>query len=234
MIVGPDRKVFSLHKRLLCENSEYFKAALEGSFKEATTQSIELLDDKVEIFKVFQHWLYTGTLTPSLIVPEKEPNQGKTSESAKESKSNPETPSAKADERSNRDGTAANYALDEDQRWDLLCDLFIFVDKRRILAMHNIIIESLSSWMHHLNKTPVRLISHIYDSTPEGSGLRQLFVNEMVRFAPGGVHWFSEGNKPYYTRDFLLDVVQAQFEIGSRAGKSYKELLPDSTKGCYI
>ena len=51
-----------MHKELLCNTSSYFRAALNGSFKEAKEQKIELEEEDVTTFKHFQYWLYSRTL----------------------------------------------------------------------------------------------------------------------------------------------------------------------------
>ena len=60
--VGPNKTVFTFHKDLLCNTAAYFRAALEGSFKEALEQSIEMPEDDPEVFKYFQLWIYTGSI----------------------------------------------------------------------------------------------------------------------------------------------------------------------------
>ena len=62
VIVGEEKRVFSVHKRLLCSVSDYFDAALNGNFKEAAEQKIELLEDDPLVFERFQLWLYTKTV----------------------------------------------------------------------------------------------------------------------------------------------------------------------------
>lgn len=42
LIVGPKKKAYTLHKELLCFYSDYFRAAFNGSFKEATERKIEV------------------------------------------------------------------------------------------------------------------------------------------------------------------------------------------------
>ena len=59
LLVGPEKTVFTMHKGLLCAVSSYFKAALEGDFKEAQEQTIELSEDDPQAMKYFQLWLYT-------------------------------------------------------------------------------------------------------------------------------------------------------------------------------
>lgn len=61
--VGHNKEVFTFHKNLLCQIAPYFKAALNGNFKEAQEQSIEMLEDDPVVFKYFQLWIYTGSIT---------------------------------------------------------------------------------------------------------------------------------------------------------------------------
>ena len=51
-----------MHKKLLCDTSGYFRAALCGSFQEAQTQTIDLPEDDAEVFCYFQYWAYTGAI----------------------------------------------------------------------------------------------------------------------------------------------------------------------------
>lgn len=51
-----------LHKGLLCFYSDFFRAAFEGSFKEANEGKIELPDATVDIFETLQVWLYSQSL----------------------------------------------------------------------------------------------------------------------------------------------------------------------------
>ena len=54
-----------MHKDILCRSAPYFKAALEGGFKESKDQILELPDDDPTAFSHFQLWLYTGTILQS-------------------------------------------------------------------------------------------------------------------------------------------------------------------------
>ncbi|KAF1955499.1 hypothetical protein CC80DRAFT_564151 [Byssothecium circinans] len=62
--VGPEsnRGDFQIHKALLTHHSEYFRAALEGSWKEAQDKVVIWNDVESEIFQIFAAWLYTGEL----------------------------------------------------------------------------------------------------------------------------------------------------------------------------
>lgn len=55
----PDNiETFYLHKKLLCDSSSYFKAALNNGFAETTSQKITLDDEDSAVFRIFASWLY--------------------------------------------------------------------------------------------------------------------------------------------------------------------------------
>ncbi|MCJ1243485.1 hypothetical protein MMC30_000682 [Trapelia coarctata] len=62
LLVGDERRSFIVHKQLLCSVSDYFIAALEGNFKEATEQNIEFPDEDPEIIERFLLWVYNGNI----------------------------------------------------------------------------------------------------------------------------------------------------------------------------
>ncbi|KAL8691745.1 MAG: hypothetical protein Q9218_003094 [Villophora microphyllina] len=55
--VGPDATPFYLYAGLVSQDASFFKAALNGSFRESTEQKVSLPDDDVQIFKIYQIWL---------------------------------------------------------------------------------------------------------------------------------------------------------------------------------
>lgn len=57
---GPNKTLFTLHKKILCDVAPYFKAAFEGGFVEATDQTLELPDEDSTMFEHFELWVYTG------------------------------------------------------------------------------------------------------------------------------------------------------------------------------
>jgi hypothetical protein len=64
IIVGSSAgiKTYSIHKKLLCDSSTYFKAALNNGFVETKEQTITLDDEDPAIFRTFALWLYEGKL----------------------------------------------------------------------------------------------------------------------------------------------------------------------------
>lgn len=60
--VGTKRKRYHLHKELLCDRSDYFKAAFHGRFSESTSNELYLPDDDIAAFGLFVNWLYGSPL----------------------------------------------------------------------------------------------------------------------------------------------------------------------------
>ncbi|CAD0082705.1 unnamed protein product [Aureobasidium vineae] len=62
LIVGIEKKAYNVRKDLLCFYSDYFRAAFQGSFKEATERKIDLPRVTKDVFEHFQVWRYTRKL----------------------------------------------------------------------------------------------------------------------------------------------------------------------------
>ena len=58
VFVGAERKKYHLHRDLLCERSEFFKASFMGSFEEAAAEEVALPEDNAASFELFVGWLY--------------------------------------------------------------------------------------------------------------------------------------------------------------------------------
>ncbi|KAM3421107.1 hypothetical protein BST61_g1521 [Cercospora zeina] len=59
---GEDAKIFQLHDFLLKEHSEFFKAALNGQWKDGKDKNVKLPDDNPEEFDVYAEWLFCGKI----------------------------------------------------------------------------------------------------------------------------------------------------------------------------
>ncbi|KAF7922963.1 hypothetical protein BELL_0476g00020 [Botrytis elliptica] len=62
LIVGPKRKEFTVHKKLVCDLCDYFRKAFCGPFKEAGEGIIYLADDSADAVGLFVEWLYRGKI----------------------------------------------------------------------------------------------------------------------------------------------------------------------------
>lgn len=75
LVVGPDKYVFSVHRKFLCDKIKYFERMFMGGFKEATTNTATFPEDDRKSFGLLLKWVYDGTIPP--ISYHKENNQWK-------------------------------------------------------------------------------------------------------------------------------------------------------------
>jgi hypothetical protein len=64
--VGKDETVFNVYNDILCHSSPFFRAALTGSFAEATSSEVKLETVSVGTFGLFVDWLYTRRENPEM------------------------------------------------------------------------------------------------------------------------------------------------------------------------
>lgn len=62
IIVGQSKEAFTLHKGILCNVAPYFRAALEGHFRESVEQVLEMPEEDPTVFRSFQLWVYTKSI----------------------------------------------------------------------------------------------------------------------------------------------------------------------------
>ncbi|KAF2500044.1 hypothetical protein BU16DRAFT_522892 [Lophium mytilinum] len=62
VVVGtePNTRTWFLYESLLCSYSDFFRAALQGGFKEAKEKRVALPEEDPEVFELFVQWLFTG------------------------------------------------------------------------------------------------------------------------------------------------------------------------------
>ena len=63
--VGDEQRKFMVHHDLLCVHSQYFRAALQGGFKEAETKAFQFDDVDPEVASWLIHWVYYQRITPN-------------------------------------------------------------------------------------------------------------------------------------------------------------------------
>ncbi|GFF94256.1 hypothetical protein IFM47457_09823 [Aspergillus lentulus] len=61
-IARAEKEVFSVHEALVRASSSFFDKAMASDWKESQQRTIHLPDDESEIFALYVHWLYYGTL----------------------------------------------------------------------------------------------------------------------------------------------------------------------------
>ncbi|KAG0647368.1 hypothetical protein D0Z07_6984 [Hyphodiscus hymeniophilus] len=62
ILVGPEKKRYVVHKRLLTAQSDYFSKALTGNFMEAEENSIQLKEEDPATVSLLIAWLYLGAI----------------------------------------------------------------------------------------------------------------------------------------------------------------------------
>jgi hypothetical protein len=72
--VGPKRKKFLVHKKLICDRSEYFSKAFKGGFQETEKGVMYLPEDDIEAFDSFVNFIYRNTL-PKFVKDEDPPTE---------------------------------------------------------------------------------------------------------------------------------------------------------------
>jgi len=63
VVVGEDASLWAIHKKLLCDQSNFFKAAINGRFREGSEKRVVLKEDDNDAFSLFVQWLYSGFFT---------------------------------------------------------------------------------------------------------------------------------------------------------------------------
>ena len=63
LVVGEEKAVFSVHRELLCAQSEYLRGQLKGNFAESKKSIIELKEDPPRAISTFLDWLYKDAIT---------------------------------------------------------------------------------------------------------------------------------------------------------------------------
>jgi hypothetical protein len=64
---GEKQKTFDVHESLIASRSLFFKKAMSGSWKESKDRIVNLPEEDPEIFKIYVHHLYTGSVA---VIPE--------------------------------------------------------------------------------------------------------------------------------------------------------------------
>lgn len=198
VVVGPEKEAFCIHACLLCDNTEFFIAALQGNFRESVAQLVEIPKEKPETFKEFQHWLYTVSLSDIFSFP------------------------ALRNEKNQLD--QANEP-EISRKWQILFDLYLFADHMSITAIHDDLIDKIIDVHRLQGVVPCMLIPRLFDSLPAKSPLGECFVDLIVAFTPDDLDsWWPENGEfeVWHTREVLRQVRRQFAECSSNDKKPSK------------
>ncbi|KAH6669005.1 hypothetical protein B0J14DRAFT_488100, partial [Halenospora varia] len=62
LYVGPQMKLFRVHKELLCKKIPYVRKMFQGGFQEAQQNSATFSEDTEEAFDLLMGWIYTDSV----------------------------------------------------------------------------------------------------------------------------------------------------------------------------
>lgn len=67
MLVGPDKKPFTVHKDIICSKSPFFQHATSRNWTAGKTGIIQLSETEPEIFHTYLHWVYTSKVDTKMM-----------------------------------------------------------------------------------------------------------------------------------------------------------------------
>ncbi|KAF2804182.1 uncharacterized protein BDZ99DRAFT_369707, partial [Mytilinidion resinicola] len=73
LLVSADAVPFHVHRDLLCECSEFFRAGFERSFKKASDKTMTLNDTSQYTMQLFIQWMYSDKVVPIVDTESSEP-----------------------------------------------------------------------------------------------------------------------------------------------------------------
>lgn len=68
VLVGPDKRPFTIHEAMIRAKSPFFTAALNHDWTETQTKTVSLGETSPEIFATNAHWVYTSQLDMDMLV----------------------------------------------------------------------------------------------------------------------------------------------------------------------
>lgn len=69
---GQEKKLFTVHKKLLCDAAEVFDKMFNGGFREATDNTAHFPEDDIDAWELLVQWLYQGHLQPLILCPNRD------------------------------------------------------------------------------------------------------------------------------------------------------------------
>lgn len=193
VLVGPEKDYFAIHKTLVCGQSDFFKAALTGNFKEADG-TIALPERDPATFKYFVYWLYTGSLR-GLYYPETtKPTLAEIADKLRTEMASRDVSNVNHLRYDNAFRKAWEHAQCRDLPFTSLVSLYILADALQVQGLRDPIITALievyglnTPWKKGANpywdvdqsdclKRPTRSINMAWEALQNGSNLCKLLV----------------------------------------------------------
>lgn len=165
--VGPNSRQLSVPRSLVCDLSDYFRAAFEGKYSKGTTGVITLPKVDEWTFECFIIWLYTRELSSAPWLDAGNEGPPATDDGEQEE------PEEKGDSTS----TTVHHWY-----WSYLIELYIFADQYDTKALRRGIIEAMINRTHQGawpdTEQLIRAFNNIPDSSPVYRLMLDIVVNE--------------------------------------------------------
>ena len=180
MLVGTEQTEFLVHKAVLTKSSDVFKSCCNGEWKEAKDKVIKLPEVAEETFKIYLHWLYTGTLIVNETV--------------------------KLEDMQNKD---VGIRQDTSRAYHCaLVDLAIFADGHGDMAFQNDVINALAEVeLKTRVSLSAANIGVLWQQLPAASKTRQFTIDRIRRVKH---KWFVENKDhfvPEFVLDMMLELL---------------------------
>ncbi|KAF1362452.1 hypothetical protein EJ07DRAFT_77735, partial [Lizonia empirigonia] len=149
-----NRRAFLVHKSILTARSEFFCRALNGSWKESETKTVDLTEDVPETFDLYLNLVYKNQL-----------------------------PVATLDKDKLCALDWPNFSKYIGKEYRTLVDLYVLADKIQDIQAKNEALKAILQISHIRNHEgrwftlPLVAIRKIYDCTPQGSSARSLCID---------------------------------------------------------
>lgn len=150
VLVGKDETRFVVHQNLICERSDFFRAACEGDWRESSEKVVRLPEADIEPFSIYVAWLYTSNVDASseLLI-----NQG------------PKYVTA-------LDNTDRELILER------LTDAYLLGDMLQDVKFRNALVDEVMALVEALKWLPdVEALEDTWDRLPHGSTMAKLWVD---------------------------------------------------------
>lgn len=171
ILVGPNSREFAVPRSIICDRSEYFRKAFEGSYIEGRTGSIALPNVEEWVFKCFVIWLYTRKLSDGPFLPD--PDR-RTLDSDDDSDGEEQDDTRIPD-------SPDDYTINgDDWRWTWLIESYTFADEHDTKALRNNIITTIVEESTSCNIPSIGQLQHAFNNVPESSTLGRLLIDLMV------------------------------------------------------
>lgn len=183
MLVGKQKKEFTLHLCFATKTSEFFKAATRGEWVEAKTKIIRLPEANVKDFEIYLQWMYTK----AIVFDDCDPTYA----------------NFRFGKEEDRDRLA-------NVRYPKLVDLYILGDALMDKAFRNAVIDTIVETILEINKHPGNDdVIKAWNQTPIGSMLRKILLDSWT--ASINVTIFDEYKSllpPDFRDDLIREVIR--------------------------